>query len=695
MNRGTALHGAHTIPPPAAPRLDPPKASAMSPPAQALTTERIRFDAAFSPSPGRTTQAAYPGSPGPWPEMVPWLRTQAARWLERHHARLLAGVPTDGVVPVAEVLSFINDAPWPMEATVRTLLDPPVAPPPLATLDRMSVDSGLDVEAVKLLVAAAAPGLSVEVERMYRFLRGEAGAPTIAFLVELVLDGDPSQHLSHWLANAPLVAGAYVHLGPGSGLQRWVEVPEDVLTWLTHGRLAPTAVGVHLPAPWPTSAQDELQAALASDAPLIWLVGPAGSGRRGALAAAAGPCVWVRPQAPETWAAQLGAGQRRARLAHQPLAVDLDGVEVETAAACLRDWMPQTRCILLTHQIPRVVHSNTTASVHAPPKSLPWCAAQWQHALAGDGRAWPADLPRRLARRFAADPLAMRLALQDVGGPPRVEALHTALRQRVHHGLDTLATPFTTSLTWADLVVPAEVERSLQDILNHARHQELVLQGWGFDRLLPYGRGLGCLFAGPPGTGKTMVAGLLAQALDLEIHRVDTSKLVSKWLGETEKNLARLFEAAEQARAILFFDEADSLFGKRTEVKGSNDRFANMEVNELLQRMERFDGIAILATNLHQSMDDAFRRRFRFIVHFEEPDAEARALLWARMLPATAPRAPDLCFDQLGRRFKLTGGHIKNAMVRAAFLAAAQASPIHQALLIQAASEELRALGRL
>ncbi|MEZ4464298.1 MAG: ATP-binding protein [bacterium] len=424
------------------------------------------------------------------------------------------------------------------------------------------------------------------------------------------------------------------------------------------------------------------------------MIGRVGSGRRGALAAAASVAVFEPASLPpEARPAAARVAERVALLAGRRLVVVCDALEEVEIQALLQAWRAHHPWLGLAAQVPTVPGSRRV--VHAPPPDVSWRAAQWQAALAADGRHWAPDLPARLAARFDAEPEGMALALADVWGPPRTEALFAALRQRCPHGLDGLARPVTTALGFADLVLPEAALTTLHDIVDHARHREQVLHGWGFDRLLPYGRGLGCLFAGPPGTGKTMVAGILANALDREIYRVDVARLVSKWIGETEKNMARLFEAAERARAILFFDEADSLFGKRTEVKGSNDRFANMEVNDLLQRMERFEGIAILATNLHQSLDEAFRRRFRFIVHFEEPDAAERARLWSRMLPASAPQAGDLDFEALGRRFKLTGGHIKNAVVRAAYGAAAQGRPIDQALLTQAAHAEVRALGRL
>jgi SpoVK/Ycf46/Vps4 family AAA+-type ATPase len=208
-------------------------------------------------------------------------------------------------------------------------------------------------------------------------------------------------------------------------------------------------------------------------------------------------------------------------------------------------------------------------------------------------------------------------------------------------------------------------------------------------------RGVSALFAGPPGTGKTMAAAVLAGELGLELFRIDLSRVVSKYIGETESNLARVFDEASASRAILLFDEADSLFGKRTDVRSSVDRYANMEINYLLQRMESFDGISILTTNLEHAMDEAFRRRLHFRVRFEAPDDQMRARLWQKLLPAEAEQTGDIDLAALGRRFEMSGGHIRNAALRAAFLAAGEGRAIDQAALVAAAEREVEEMGRI
>jgi SpoVK/Ycf46/Vps4 family AAA+-type ATPase len=228
------------------------------------------------------------------------------------------------------------------------------------------------------------------------------------------------------------------------------------------------------------------------------------------------------------------------------------------------------------------------------------------------------------------------------------------------------------------------------------RHGHLVFEQWGFNSKLPRGLGTAGLFSGPPGTGKTMVAGLIARELDLELYQVDLSKVVSKWVGETEKQLAKIFDAADAGHALVLFDEADSLFAKRTEVKSAIDRYANLEVNYLLQRIESFGGISILTTNLDTSIDPALRRRLAAHIMFDPPEANERAILWQRLLPADAPRADSLDFETLAQDFPdMTGSNIRNAVIAAAFLAAGEGSIITQHHLVRAGRGEYRAMGRV
>jgi SpoVK/Ycf46/Vps4 family AAA+-type ATPase len=228
------------------------------------------------------------------------------------------------------------------------------------------------------------------------------------------------------------------------------------------------------------------------------------------------------------------------------------------------------------------------------------------------------------------------------------------------------------------------------------RNKRRVMEQWGFGSKLVKGLSLSVLFSGEPGTGKTMVASLIAAELGLQLYQIDLAQLVSKYIGETEKNLARAFDAGEAGHAVLLFDEADALFGKRSsEVKSSTDRYANMEINYLLQRIERFSGVAILTTNLAAAIDPAFLRRLSVHVRFEMPDDDARAELWQRMLPSAAPREGNIDFGSLGRNYKFSGGYIRNAVLRAAYLAAADGRSITMNHLRRAADLEAWEMGRV
>jgi ATPase family protein associated with various cellular activities (AAA)/winged helix domain-containing protein len=271
-------------------------------------------------------------------------------------------------------------------------------------------------------------------------------------------------------------------------------------------------------------------------------------------------------------------------------------------------------------------------------------------------------------------------------------ALWQACRAETRAALDELAERIEPSATWSDLVLPEPSLRELREIASSLRQRAKVQGAWGFDERGGRGLGTGALFAGPSGTGKTMAAEVLAADLRLDLFRVDLSRLVSKYIGETEKNVRRVFDAAERGAAILLFDEADALFGRRGEVRDGADRYANLEVAYLLQRMESYRGLAILTTNLERSLDPAFVRRLRFVVRFPLPGAAERATLFRRAFP---PRVPTegLDFERLAE-LVLTGGSIRNVVLRAAYLAAEQDGPVRMAQMLEAARAEYEKLGR-
>ncbi|WP_287130125.1 AAA family ATPase [Candidatus Cyanaurora vandensis] len=272
------------------------------------------------------------------------------------------------------------------------------------------------------------------------------------------------------------------------------------------------------------------------------------------------------------------------------------------------------------------------------------------------------------------------------------EAVRAYCRQQ-YQGPGELFSPLPCPYTWADLVLAPTVQQRLQELETQAQLRWQVYEQWGFGRLCPLGKGITALFAGPSGTGKTMSAQVIAQSLGLELYRVDLAGVVNKYIGETEKRLRQVFAACERANVLLFFDEADALFGQRTQVKDAHDRFANIEIDYLLQRMEQFDGIAILATNRKGDLDQAFLRRIRFIVDFLPPGPGERLALWQRALVPKAPNGEQLLdpldWDFLAQKLPLTGADIKSAALNAAFLARAQGTRISMQHVLAAARREL------
>lgn len=272
--------------------------------------------------------------------------------------------------------------------------------------------------------------------------------------------------------------------------------------------------------------------------------------------------------------------------------------------------------------------------------------------------------------------------------------LNQACRGVATPNLSGLARKIEAGFYWSDIVLPHAQLVQLREMSAHVVRAQMVLETWGFAQKLPYGRGITALFEGLSGTGKTMAAGIIAAELGLDLYKIDLSCVVSKYIGETEKNLNRIFTEAQDSNAILFFDEADALFGKRSEVKDAHDRYANIETSYLLQRMEEYDGIAILATNMRQNMDEAFIRRMRFVIHFPFPGDSDRELIWQKSFPADAPLGSDVDFGWLARKLKIAGGHIKNISLRAAFLATERQGVIGMDCLIDAAKREFEKLGR-
>jgi SpoVK/Ycf46/Vps4 family AAA+-type ATPase len=268
---------------------------------------------------------------------------------------------------------------------------------------------------------------------------------------------------------------------------------------------------------------------------------------------------------------------------------------------------------------------------------------------------------------------------------------------RLHSGarLGDMARKITPRYDWEDIILPTDQIQILRELVSTVRHRSMVLEEWGLGKKLASSGAVTVLFAGPPGTGKTMSAEVIARDLGLDLYKIDLSSLVSKYIGETEKNLERIFTEAQSSNAILFFDEADAIFGKRSGVKDAHDRYANLEISYLLQRMESYDGVTILATNLRSNLDEAFLRRLQFAVDIPFPDEKHRLRIWETLFPASVPRASDVDLAEMARRFRLAGGNIRNILVSAAYLAAADGGAITMQHLLHGTRREFQKMGRL
>jgi hypothetical protein len=320
--------------------------------------------------------------------------------------------------------------------------------------------------------------------------------------------------------------------------------------------------------------------------------------------------------------------------------------------------------------------------------------ASWAGALGTDAE----DNPALLAGQFDLNqPTIQRIAQAELREPaehatPLSERLWNACLLSARPGLDMLAQRLALKASWEDLVLPKEEKDALRQLAAQVKQRIKVYEDWGFARKMNRGLGINALFAGESGVGKTMAAEVIANDLRLNLYRIDLSSVVSKYIGETEKNLRRLFDAAEGSGAILLFDEADALFGKRSEVKDSHDRYANIEISYLLQRIEAYKGLAILATNMMNALDTAFMRRLRFIVRFSFPGPAERRLIWEKVFPPDTPLEA-LDYDRLAR-FNLAGGSIQNIALNAAFMAAHAGTPVCMSILMDAARVEFRKLDR-
>ncbi len=326
----------------------------------------------------------------------------------------------------------------------------------------------------------------------------------------------------------------------------------------------------------------------------------------------------------------------------------------------------------------------------------------WNLHLDKDRLAGDADLPG-LAQTFEftggqiANAVAVARQLAGARGARALsqDDLTSGAWAQVRADMEEYARKRKVRLTLNDLILPEEEMKMVREVIDAATHRTFILTRWGFGKRMPTGRGLCCLFVGDPGTGKTLCAEIMAEMLGQNLYQISIPRVMSKYIGETEKNIERIFQTARANNSILLFDEADALFTSRVKVDTSVDRFSNMEINLLLQEIERFDGISILTTNLEKNMDKAFERRIQFKIRFPFPDKRHRTKIWKSLIPRECPVDPDIDWDLVGDSFELSGGNIKNAILRAAYRAARDGRPIGMDHLVAAAESECRHAGKL
>jgi ATP-dependent 26S proteasome regulatory subunit len=352
---------------------------------------------------------------------------------------------------------------------------------------------------------------------------------------------------------------------------------------------------------------------------------------------------------------------------------------------------------ILSGREPLGMEQRRVARVDVPPPTVAEQREQWDHVLGPLAQQMNGHVDEAIAQ-FRLTPQAIRTVGDAVAGQytPGQEQqrsiLWDACRRQVRAKLDGLAQRITSSVTWDDLVVPDLQRHTLREIAATVRQRTKVYEAWGFAGKETRGLGITVLFSGSSGTGKTLAAEVLANELRLDLYRIELSQVISKYIGETEKNLHRVFEAAEESGAVLLFDEADAFFGRRSEVKDSHDRYANIEVSYLLQRMEAYRGLAVLTTNMKDALDPAFLRRIRFVVEFPFPNLQKRVEIWARAFPTKTP-TEGLDLAKLAR-LNVAGGNIRNMALNAAFLAADSGESVQMTHLLRAARSEYAKLGK-
>jgi hypothetical protein len=679
----------------------------------------------------------------PLEELLPWLNRidtliqKAVLLAESHYSPDPATAPYRGLqISLEEVSRLLQRHPaQPLFATAVPETASPPATSRLAWLQHQFQLTPIDLD---ILALALAPELDRRYERLYAYLQDDIRAkhPTIELALNLLCPtaGDKLQQRDRFSPDAPLIRHHLLHLHsqpdtPTPLLAHTLHLDAQIVRYLLgnnglDSRLTNFCQLIH-----PTltlnelflnpQLQPKLTAIAQNRQPLrLYFQGTDTSSKRRAAEALA------RELHTPLLAADISRLNANHKTDIQPTLkllwreawfqnalLYLDGWDnlpaSDRALAC--DTLLATPATLTILSGTEPWNPTTgTLGVVTIPFSLPDFIQRrhcWQTHLTAAGIVLTENELYAIADRFRltsdriADAVATASNQACVEGkkdtPPKIADLFAAARAQSGHDLTRLALHIEPKYRLEDIVLPIEQKTQLREICDRAQHQTKVLSEWGFDSHLSLGKGLNVLFSGVPGTGKTMAAEAIVRELQLDLYKIDLSQIVSKYIGETEKNLDRIFTAAATSNAILLFDEADALFGKRSEVKDARDRYANIEIGYLLQKMEEYEGIAILTTNLGNNIDDAFVRRLSFIIGFPLPKEPERHQILQKIFPQSTPRSADVDLEFMARRFEIAGGNIRNIALAAAFLAAAEGVEIRMSHLIRATRREYQKMGKV
>jgi hypothetical protein len=605
-------------------------------------------------------------------------------------------------------------------------------------LVRLATAFGLDQFELDALLICLAPTLDLRYERLYGYLQDDVTRkhPSVSLFLDLLCPpgAERMARLAYFSGENRLFKHRLIERAADGGgtvptLSQTLFLDESIMAWLL-GQFQPhTRIGHHAALIHPQ--RDEVDVLLAGDTasaimpalpssppPLIALYGPDGKSQQAAArlcAAELGRSLLVVNLAGviengEPPLAALRLALRDARLTGAiPYLAGWDACLADQGSGALPPAILQEMCnypdIVVVAgeaiwQPQGIERERPLLWFEFPVPSYNQRTVLWQHFV-GQPILTNAELDL-LAGQFALTSAQIRDAVSSARDTSTQQQraiesqdLFAAARAHSNPNLSNLARKIEPRYTWDDIILPEDSLSLLHEIVDTVRGRPLVLEEWGVGKKLVSSNGITVLFAGPPGTGKTMGAEVIANELKLDLYKIDLSTVVSKYIGETEKNLERVFAEAQSSNAILFFDEADALFGKRSEVKDAHDRYANIEISYLLQRMEVYDGVTILATNLRANLDEAFTRRLQFSVNFPFPQEKYRLLIWETLFPPDVPRDPEVDFRELAKRFRLAGGNIRNIIVNAAYLAAADGGRVTMKHLGHSTRRELQKMGRL